>query len=1198
MEMSPQLRRLSLAAAAALTAAVALAVGFFAFLHTGPGERWVSGKLEENVAGLELDGFRLGWPFRMRADALRLGDARGTWLEARQFELVWHPHRLWRRALDIDRLAAQRVDVFRLPEAGEDSGDGGSVPLPDSLHLDEVKLPIMLAPPVLGQSLALELAGTARMAGGGGPVEMSLRAQGGGFVRIAGTAGLDYLDLRWYLQLPDLSRWQQMAGVPLRGAATGSGVVAGRLPSPEISGRIDLSSGGIDRAGWEQLGLSGRVVPAGALWHLALQADTVGLRWNGQALPIDTATLSLTGDLAPADGRLRLGDGQVTTDMGTLRGAGVIDDWGRHTVLRLNGRTSMLGGQLAARGVVAGDLIAGRLDGLIDVRGRELTTGTPVLDRALGPVPRARLDVAVRGDRVLLGPSRLNGAGTTLQAAGMMFPRLDAWARLDVPDGGRLLPSLSGGATAFAHVGGSTQAPSLAGIATLDDVGVSGAPPGSGTIAFDLPDPARPRGYLSADLSVAGTPLNGQARLERAGGIRLDDLTLASGPSQIRGELVFANGIRGRLNGSIPELRQWEGLLGRPLSGRVEAEAVLDPQRGQSLRLSARGSDLTVAGLAVPNAQLSLSAEGLTARDRRVVIEDAAATADGIPLRLTAPTRLDWRGNDLTLAPARLAVGSGRAEVAARLSAGTLAAQLRLTALPLALAADGLAGTIAGTVEVNGPLASPLVRFDLSGRDLALARGEPAALGRLAGETQGEWRNGRLSGRVELSDGRALRLTAQGNAMVPGSGTLDARLHADGDIARLSEAVSLGAHVIAGRLEVAADVAGTIDAPRLNGRGILRNGRYENVDSGTIVTALAAEAILAGDRVNITARGQDGGQGKLQLEGAGTLTGDYGADVTLDRFTVLRRDDVEASVSGALRLEDGRLSGRLTVPRAEVDVGRIKGGGPVHLDVVEINRAGQTRPQPPRRQRTQGDSGGPALTLAVDGRVEHAFVRGRGLDSEWKGDLQVGGTTTEPSLTGRLTAVRGQLDVLGKVFRLTENSAVTFQGGTPPDPALDVTAEAGTADITAQVKVTGTAKAPEMAFTSSPPLPQDEVLARLLFGREAGKLSAFQQLQLAQMAAGGLTGDEGGFDPVGELRGFLGLDVLGFGSETGAGGKENPTVSAGRYVGRDTFVRVDQGTAGLGRVTVEQGVGAGFSVESYVGEQSGGGVGLTWRKDY
>lgn len=315
---------------------------------------------------------------------------------------------------------------------------------------------------------------------------------------------------------------------------------------------------------------------------------------------------------------------------------------------------------------------------------------------------------------------------------------------------------------------------------------------------------------------------------------------------------------------------------------------------------------------------------------------------------------------------------------------------------------------------------------------------------------------------------------------------------------------------------------------------------------------------------------------------------------------------MEAEVNGTLRLEgsgtQGRVAGRLAVPRAELDIARLKGRGPVTLDVVEINRPGAP---PPRQAKPEAADIPVTVALGVTVRVERAFVRGRGLDSEWQGDVAVAGTASQPSLTGRLTAVRGEYDALGKQFRLTPESEVVFQGGDTIDPSLNVVAEASAPDITARIEVTGTAQQPELAVTSQPPLPQDEVLARLLFGREAGKLSAFQQIQLAQMAASGLSGGGGGFDPIGQVRGFLGLDVLGVGSAdapqpaTGqAAANTGPTLSAGKYIGSETFVRVEQGTAGLGKVTVEQELGGGFSVESSVGERSGGGVGFNWRKDY
>jgi translocation and assembly module TamB len=79
------------------------------------------------------------------------------------------------------------------------------------------------------------------------------------------------------------------------------------------------------------------------------------------------------------------------------------------------------------------------------------------------------------------------------------------------------------------------------------------------------------------------------------------------------------------------------------------------------------------------------------------------------------------------------------------------------------------------------------------------------------------------------------------------------------------------------------------------------------------------------------------------------------------------------------------------------------------------------------------------------------------------------------------------------------------------------------------------------------------------------------------------------------LRNATGLDVLGVGrSEDG-----DPTVSAGRYVGSGVFVGVDQGTTGdSAQATVEVEVTPNISVESGVGADSSGRVGIKWKWDY
>ncbi len=1202
MNLSVALRRLGLGVAAAVTIAVALLAGLYVFLHTGPGERWTSGKLEENVPGLELDGYRLGWPFRMRADYLRIKDEQGTWLEATAPELVWHPVRLWRKVLDIDRLSARMVRVHRLPQpAPPDAGGAPAAPppLPQRLLLEDLRLPVRLEAPVLGEVVELDLNGTAQMERGGGNVEVAARTRQGDLLRIAGVAGLDFVDLRWYLRAPDLGRWQRVAGLPLAGEANGDGVIVGRLPSPELNGRIDVGAGAADRLRWRQLALTGRVLTDGELWRLGLRADVDGGRWNGTALPGTAISLSAAGDLSPAAGRLRLGVARLTTVAGSAEAAGVLDHWGRQATLRLavNADLAALGaprvkGRLWAEGAWAGSLTGDGLRGAMNVHGRNVATGIAPLDRALGHSPRGHVVASLRGDRLWLQPSRLTGARAVLTAGGHIAPRLGLWTRLDLPDAGVLAEGMQGGGSVMGGIAGNPQRPAARGVAVVDGVSAGGAPPGYGAVAFDLVDASQPKGVLSAALRVADIPVEATARLDRT---RLEQLRISSGRSVVGGSLDFADGVRGRLSGTIPELGDWQRIIGRPVSGRIEADADLDSRPTQTLHLSLRGDALTVADVAVPTARMEI-----TATTERIAVERAELSAAGIPLRLLNTMVIRRQGRSTIVAPATVAIGDGRATIDGRLDGEAVQARLRLGDLPLALAGMDAVGTIDGTVEATGTLAAPRVHFALDGRKLALARTGDAGLEGLSARAVGDWRDGVLSGRADLHSGAALHAQGQGSVRLPGDGTIDARLRLTGDAARLSEALPLAGHMLSGRLDGTASVGGTLDAPRIDGRAELTGGRYENLDYGTVVTGLRATARLDGDRLDLTADGGDAGDGRIRATGTVGLDGGYGGEVTLRRFTALRRDDVEASVNGNLRLNDTGLSGRLAIPRAEVDVGRITGGGPVNLEVVEINRPGAAPPSraaaaPPRPGGAA--EGAATLPLNIDVAVEHAFVRGRGLDSEWQGRLTVAGTADQPSLTGRLVAARGQYDLLGKAFKLTPDSEVVFQGGDTIDPTLAVTAEAATADITAQVRVAGTARAPELTFTSSPPLPQDEVLARLLFGREAGKLSAFQQLQLAQMATGGLTG-KGGFDPLGKMRGFLGLDVLGVGSETAAEGKSSPTLSAGKYIAPDTFVRVEQGVAGLGRVTVEQELGGGFAVESSVGMESGGGVGLNWRKDY
>jgi translocation and assembly module TamB len=335
--------------------------------------------------------------------------------------------------------------------------------------------------------------------------------------------------------------------------------------------------------------------------------------------------------------------------------------------------------------------------------------------------------------------------------------------------------------------------------------------------------------------------------------------------------------------------------------------------------------------------------------------------------------------------------------------------------------------------------------------------------------------------------------------------------------------------------------------------------------------------------------------------------------VTLKDFRILGRDLAVAAASGTVAvtgpLASPRVMARLTTDQGEVNLPTSLPRDVTRLEVVEINRRAGGRVG---RGDGKPDGGKPApalpasldIQVGVPGRI---FVRGRGLDSEWRGRLDIGGTSDAPQITGSLQAIRGTFDVLGKTFRVSHGE-IGFGGGAVIDPVLDITAEVAAADITAQVMLQGSVSAPKLTMTSTPSVPQDEILARVLFGRGLGQITTAEGLQVAATAAS-LTG--GGFDVLDKVRGRLGLDRLGFGSAANNGliasnpkpaangAASGAAITGGKYIANGVYVGASQGlTAGSSKAVVEIEVLPRVTVQGDVSPNGGTGVGLNYKYDY
>src|SRR5690606_31090329 len=238
----------------------------------------------------------------------------------------------------------------------------------------------------------------------------------------------------------------------------------------------------------------------------------------------------------------------------------------------------------------------------------------------------------------------------------------------------------------------------------------------------------------------------------------------------------------------------------------------------------------------------------------------------------------------------------------------------------------------------------------------------------------------------------------------------------------------------------------------------------------------------------------------------------------------------------------------------------------------------------------QTGGGGPdwALDVLIDA-PNRIFLRGRGLDAELGGSVRLGGTLRAISPSGAIELIRGRLDLLGKRLDLTEASLV-LEGDLVP--YLTVVASNQSDDVTSMVRIEGPVNAPEVTFTSIPELPQEEVLAWLLFGRGLESISPLQAAQLANAVA--TLAGRGGTGIVDRLRKGFGFDDLDV--QTSEDG--TASVSAGKYISRNVYTEIEVDQDGKLQINLNLDLRKGVTVKGRVGSDGDSGIGIFLERDY
>jgi translocation and assembly module TamB len=327
---------------------------------------------------------------------------------------------------------------------------------------------------------------------------------------------------------------------------------------------------------------------------------------------------------------------------------------------------------------------------------------------------------------------------------------------------------------------------------------------------------------------------------------------------------------------------------------------------------------------------------------------------------------------------------------------------------------------------------------------------------------------------------------------------------------------------------------------------------YDNESLGTRISNIALDGRFTNDRLELTSFTGRAGEGTVKGNGWVSLAAAQKfpmlIHVEMDNARLARSDAINSTVSGTI-----------DVTNSEADGGLIKGDLrlPLLRYVIVKQAAAEVAVLDGVRRKGEDTTTQSAVALPAFWRLDiraradnQIFVSGMGLDSEWSARLRVTGTTKDPRIVGNMKVVRGNYTFAGRSFDI-DTGTITFDGGPLTDPEINLTASADVQDVTGIIKVSGSAERPDIAFSSTPALPQDEILSRMLFGESVANISPTEALQLAA-EVNGLNGGIDYLNPLGALRSATGIDrlrVVGAYTTTCRG----TSVASGKYLTNNVF---------------------------------------------
>ncbi len=830
---------------------------------------------------------------------------------------------------------------------------------------------------------------------------------------------------------------------------------------------------------------------------------------------------------------------------------------------------------------------AGRFSGAVEASSPDISVVAPLLLIDASGAITADVALSVDGESqnadVRASVQRLAVEGLTVGSADVALDARDLFA----------VPALSGNVAASAITAGAVR---------IDTLAAEASRAGEDT-----------RFSLTADLAEGRLETAGRLDVAEGGyDLGLDRLTLRRDPD-LTASLVspVTIGVRGEAI-RIPDAEIAVG------SGRIKVAGTV--AETIDLQAAITALPLSIGNALAPDLALAGTLDGtLTATgpkaDPQAAFSLRARQVAAAPLRGAGIDALDvaldgrYAGGVADI-DARTSIGGGTVTATGRVG-DTLGLDVRVAGLPVSLANAfqpdlGAAGTLSANARVTGTPAAPQAAFDVTGSGLSVAALREAGVGPLALAAEGRFADDVVTlASATVSGGDGLSLRASGRVPLTGSG-LDVSVTGSAPLALANRSLASRGATLTGTLRVDARATGSAANPAINGTATVDGGRLIDPETTVQLNDIGLRVAFTGERAvieRLSAATKGGGS----ITASGSIGFAPGSNFPVDLTVGLREarlaagELATANLSGDLAvrgplLGNPQVTGRIRVNRAEITIPETLPSKATLLDV-------RHRLPPPNVARTleraklateaRGSGAGGSGVIGLDVTIDapaRVFVRGRGVDAELGGSIRITGTSADVVPIGSFELIRGRLDIVGQ--RVTFDSGrVTLVGDL--DPTVEFVASTTGNNITVTVTVTGRVSDLQIVMSSTPELPQDEILAQFLFGRSIDELTPLQIARLTAAVAqlAGATG--AGPDLLGGIRKATGLDDLDVVQDENGG----VGVAAGRYISDNIYLGVTAGSTGA-KVSVDLDLTKNLKARVEGGGEGEAKAGLYFEREY